>query len=123
PKGSGAFFLEFGMGGEILERKHVARGERDDGFGIAGGGELAKAAEDGKKVFDGPVVVDNEDERASGGTLEQHEQQGFGGGSQAGDTNTPRALLKVGGCTREGGKVFYVREEFADEGKKHAGIF
>jgi len=26
----------------------------------------------------------------------------------------------VGGYTREGGKHFYVREEFADEGKKHA---
>jgi hypothetical protein len=29
----------------------------------------------------------------------------------------------VGGNTREGGKLFYVREEFADEGKKHAGLF
>jgi hypothetical protein len=28
----------------------------------------------------------------------------------------------VGGYTREGGKHFYVREEFADEGKKHAGL-
>jgi hypothetical protein len=26
----------------------------------------------------------------------------------------------VGGYTREGGKHFYVREEFADEGKQHA---
>jgi hypothetical protein len=26
----------------------------------------------------------------------------------------------VGGNTREGGKRFYVREEFADEGKQHA---
>jgi hypothetical protein len=26
----------------------------------------------------------------------------------------------VGGNTREGGKNFYVREEFADEGKQHA---
>jgi hypothetical protein len=29
----------------------------------------------------------------------------------------------VGGYTREGGKLFYVREEFADEGKKYAGSF
>jgi hypothetical protein len=29
----------------------------------------------------------------------------------------------VGGNTREGGKLSYVREEFADEGKKHAELF
>jgi hypothetical protein len=29
----------------------------------------------------------------------------------------------VGGYTRETGKFFYVREEFANEGKKHANIF
>jgi hypothetical protein len=29
----------------------------------------------------------------------------------------------MGGYTREGGKLFYVREEFADEGKKHAFQF
>jgi hypothetical protein len=29
----------------------------------------------------------------------------------------------VGGYTREGGKLFYVHEEFADEGKKHAALF
>ena len=93
------------------------------GLRIAGGSEFTEAAEDGKKVFDGAVVVDDEDERASGGALKQHEQQGFCGGSEAGDTNAPRALLEVGGYTREGGKLFYVHEEFADEGKKHAGLF
>ncbi len=123
PESGGAFFLEFGMRREILEGEHVARGEGDDGVRIAGGGEFAEAAEDGEEVFDGAVVVDDEDERAGGGALEQHEQQGFCGGSEAGDTNTPRALLEVGGYTREGGKHFYVREEFADEGKKHAGLF
>ena len=123
PQSGGAFFLEFGMRREILEGEHVAGGEGDDGFGIAGGGEFAEAAEDGNEVFDGAVVVDDEDERTLGGALKQHEQQGFRGGSEAGDTNPPRALLEVGGYTREGGKLFYVREEFADEGKKHAGLF
>ncbi len=51
---------------------------------------------------------------------QKHEQQGFCGGRKSGDTNTPRALPQVGGYTREGGKHFYVREEFADEGKQHA---
>ena len=123
PESGGAFFLEFGMRREILEREHVAGGEGDDGLGIAGGGEFTEAAEDWDEVFDGAVVVDYEDQRACGGALEEHEQQGFCGGGEAGDTNAPRALLEVGGYTREGGKHFYVREEFADEGKKHAGLF
>ena len=123
PQSGGAFFLEFGMRREILEGKDVAGGEGDDGLRIAGGSEFTEAAEDRKKVFDSAIIVDDEDERASGGALKQHEQQGFCGGSEAGDTNAPRALLEVGGNTREGGKLFYVHEEFADEGKKHAGLF
>jgi hypothetical protein len=111
------------MRGEILERKHIASRERDDGLGIAGRGELAEAAQDGEIVFGGAVIVDYKNQGASGGSLKQHEQQGFRSGGEAGDTNAPRALLEVGGYTREGGKHFYVREEFADEGKKHAGLF
>ncbi len=77
----------------------------------------------GSNSSDGTVVVDDEDERTSGGSLEKHEHQGFRGGGEAGDTNAPRALLEVGGNTREGGKLFYVHEEFADEREKHAEIF
>ena len=106
-----------------MVRENIASGKGDDGVGIAGGGKFAEAAKDGKKLFDGMVVFDDEDEGALGGTLEKHEQKGFCGGGETGDTNTPRALLEVGGYTREGGKLFYVREEFADEGKKHAGVF
>jgi hypothetical protein len=120
PQGGGALFLEFGMRREILVGKHVPRGKGDDGVRIAGGGEFAKSSKDRREVFDGAVVVDYENERPSGSALKQHEQQGFCRGGEAGDTNTPRALLEVGGNTREGGKLFYVREEFADEGKKHA---
>ena len=87
PESGGAFFLEFGMRREILERKHVAGGERDDGVGIAGGSEFAEAAENGDEIFDGAIVVDYEDQRAGGGALKQHEQQGFCCGSEAGDTN------------------------------------
>jgi hypothetical protein len=108
---------------EILEWEHVAGGQGDDRLRIAGGGEFTEAAEDGKKVLDGAVVVDDKDDRAPGGVLKQHEQQGFGGGGEAGHTDAPRALLEVGGNTREGGKLFYVHEEFADEGKKHAELF
>ncbi len=111
------------MRGEILEGEHIARRKRDDGVGIAGGGEFAEAAKDGDEIFDGAVIVDDEDQGTRGGALKQHEQQGFRGGGEAGDTNTPRALLEVGGNTREGGKFFYVHEEFADEGKKHAELF
>jgi hypothetical protein len=108
------------VGREILEGKHVARGKGYDGVRVAGGGEFAEAAKDRDKVFYGAVVVDYKDQGASGGSLEKHEQQGFCSGGEAGDTNPPRALLEVGGYTREGGKLFYVHEEFADEGKKHA---
>src|SRR5580658_10410950 len=108
---------------EILVGEHVAGWKRDHGIRIAGGREFTEATEDRDEVFDGAVVVDYEDQRAGGGALKQHEQQGFCSGSEAGDTNTPHALLEVGGYTREGGKHFYVREEFADEGKKHAGLF
>jgi len=108
---------------EILEGEYVTRRERDDGFRIAGGGEFTEAANDGNKVFDGTVIVHDKDKGTSGGALEKHKEQGFCGGSEARDTNTPRALLEVGGYTREGGKLFYVHEEFADEGKKHAGLF
>ena len=108
------------MRGEILERKHVAGGEGNDTFGIAGAGEFAEAAEYGHEIFDGAVVVHNDDERAVGVAAQKHEQQGFCRGGKSGDTNAPRALPQVGGNTREGGKHFYVREEFADEGKKHA---
>src|ERR1700692_1137052 len=108
---------------EILEGKNVARGERDDGVRIASGSEFAESAKDRDEVFDGAVIVDDKNERARGGALKEHEHQGFRGGGESGDTNAPRALLEVGGNTREGGKAFYVHEEFADEGKKHAGIF
>jgi hypothetical protein len=111
------------VGREILEREHVTRRQRDDRVGIAGGGEFTEAAKDRKEVFNGAVVVDDKDQRASGRTLKQYEQQGFRSRGEARDTNTPRALLEVGGYTREGGKLFYVHEEFADEGKKHAGLF
>jgi len=93
---------------------------RDSGTGEH---PVLETPEDRNEVFYGAVVVDYEDQRACGGALKQHEQQGFCGGGEAGDTKTPRALLEVGGYTREGGKLFYVREEFADEGKKHAGLF
>src|SRR5579863_2030758 len=108
---------------EILKREHVAGREGDYRLGIAGSGELAESAEDGDELLDGSIVVDDDDQRTLSAALQQHEYEGLGGGDEAGDTDTPRALLELGGYTREGGKVFYVREEFADEGKKHAGIF
>ena len=109
------------MRGKILERKHVTRREGDNGVGIAGGGELTESLKNGDEVFYRPIVVDDEDKRAVGGPPEEHEQQGFRGGGESRDTDTPRALFEVGGSTREAGKRFNVREEFTDEGKKHAG--
>jgi hypothetical protein len=108
---------------KILEREHVASGEGDDRLRIASGSEFTESAKDRQEILDGAVILDDEDEGTSGGTLEQHEQQGFCSGREAGDTDAPRALLEVGGNTRESGELFYVHEEFADEREKHAGLF
>jgi hypothetical protein len=105
---------------QILEGEDVAGGHGDDGLGVSGGGEFAEALQNRDKIFNGAVVIDYEDEWAVSGAAEEHEQQGFGGRGESGDTNSPRALPEVGGYTRDGGKHFYVREEFADEGKQHA---
>jgi hypothetical protein len=77
PQGGGAFFLELGVRRKILERENVASGKSDDGFGIAGGSEFAESTEDREEVFDGAVVVDDEDERASGGALERARAAGL----------------------------------------------
>ena len=74
-------------------------------------------------LFRSAIVVDYKDERALGAALQQREEQGFCRGRESGDTNAPRALLEVGGNTHECGQSFYVREEFTDEGKKHAELF
>jgi hypothetical protein len=105
---------------EILKRKHVAGWQSDDRLEIAGGGELAESAKNGDEIFDGTIVVDDDDERTIGVAAQQHEQQGSCRGGKSGDTNASRSLAEVGGYAREGGKHFYVREEFADEGKQHA---
>ena len=80
------------------------------------------ACEHGDEIFGGAVVVDDDNQRPFGGPAQQDQQQGFGGGRQSGDTNPPRALFQVGGDTREAGKLFHVREEFANEGKKHRNL-
>ncbi len=60
PQGGSALFLEFRMRREILKRQHVAGGQRDYGFGIAGGGEVAESTEDGDEFLDGAIVVYDE---------------------------------------------------------------
>ena len=120
PQSSRALFLKFGMGRKILEGEHVTRRKSDDRIGIAGTGEFTKSAEDWNKILDGTVVIDYDEERPVGMSPQKHEQQGFCSGRKSGDTDTPRGLPEVGGYTRDGGKHFYVREEFANEGKQHA---
>ena len=107
---------------KILERKHVAGRKRDDILGIASARKFAKTAQHGNEILDSSIIVDDEDEWAVGMPAQKHEQQGFCRRQQSGDTNAPRALPQVGGNTREGGKHFYVREEFTDEGKQHENL-
>jgi hypothetical protein len=109
--------------GEILEWEHVAGREGHNGVRVTGGGEFAEALKYRNEIFDGAVVVDYKDEGTVGGAAQEYQEQGFCRGGESRYTNAPRALLKVGGYTREGGKHFYVREEFTDEGKKHQDDF
>ena len=123
PQSGRALFLKFGMGRKILEWQHVSSRKSDDRLGIAGAGEFAEATQHGNEILDRAIVIDYNDQWPVGIAAQKHEQQGLGGGRKSGDTNTPRALPQVGGNTREGGKHFYVREEFANEGKQHAFQF
>ncbi len=105
---------------KVLEGQHVTGGQCDDRFRIAGRGKFAESAQHRDEIFHGAVVIDDEDQRPLDGAAQKHEQQRFRSGREPGDTNPPRALFQMGGYTQEAGKRFYVREEFADEGKKHA---
>ncbi len=49
PQCGGAFFLQLRMRRQVLERQHVACGQRDDRLGIAGAGEFAKPRRTGMK--------------------------------------------------------------------------
>ena len=111
------------MGRKILEWQHVARRKSDDSLRITGAGEFAESAQNRNEIFNRAIVVYDDDERTVGVAPQEHEQQGSGRGRESGDTNAPRALPQVGGNTREGGKHFHIREEFADEGKQHAFQF
>ncbi len=47
-------------------------------------------------------------------------EESFAGGSESGDTYPPRAALDLGYSTRKCGRLFHVREEFANEREDHA---
>src|SRR5271156_2290469 len=105
---------------KILKRKYVARGQSHDRLRVAGSRKFAEALQYRNELLDRAIVVHNDDQRPVGATAKQHQEQGFCRRRKSGDTYPPRALPQVGGYTHERGKHFYVRKEFANEGKKHA---
>src|SRR5579864_9073576 len=107
---------------EILKWKDVACRQRNNGIGIAGRRQFAEALQDRNEVLHCTVVVHDQNERAFRRALEKHKQKGLCCRGQSRNTKPPRALLQMGGSTRESGKSFHVRKEFADEGKKHADL-
>ena len=107
-------------GGQILEGEHVVVGKRDHGFGISSSGKLTKSLQHRDQVFGRTIIRDHDNQRAPRRLLQHDQKQSFCGGNQSRDTNPPRALLEMGGDTRKGGQLFYVREEIADEGENHA---
>ena len=108
---------------QILERQHITCGQGDDRVGIGGSSEFAKGAEFGEQFFGGTVVGDDQDEGTLSGAAQENDHQRFGGSGESSDTNAARALLEVGGDTLEGGKLFNLRENFADERQKHSYLF
>ena len=105
---------------KILKWQHVASGQRNHRFGIAGARQLAEALQYGNEILDPAIVIDHNDQRTVCISPQKYQQQRFCRWGEPRNTNAPRALPQMGGNTREGGKHFYVREEFPDEGKKHA---
>jgi hypothetical protein len=106
-----------------LKRQHIASGQRNDYIRIASTGQLAEAAENGNEILDCAVVRHNDDQGAVYTSTKKNRDESFGRGVKTGDTYPARGLLKVRGYTHESGKHFYVREEFANEGKKHLANF
>ena len=103
------------MGRQILEGQHVTRGQRNDGLRVGGSGQFGESLKHGQKIFGCPVVTHNHDQGPSGGLLQQNQQEGLGSRGEPRDTKPTRVLLEVGGYTRKGGQLLYVREEFANE--------
>ncbi len=119
PKRGGAGFLDFGVRRKILERQHIIGRQADDLLGRERAGYLAQRTHHRQQFVQRAVVGDSDDERPCSSTMQQGVEQGFGGGSEPGQADPPRAALDPGNSTREGGRLFHVRKEFADERQDH----
>jgi len=119
PERGGSLLEEVGVGGEIFEGENIVRGEGEDLRGRERAGEMAGGGDGCVEGFGGFVVCD-EDER---GGVERADEggkdEGAGGAGESGDTPTPRAGCQMQPHTLERLGGFQVREERADEGKKH----
>ena len=119
PQGCGTLLLHVGMGREILEREHVVGGQADDTRGIDGAGELASGFQHGFERFGGLVVSDDEDDRLAGGARHEGNVEGAGGGSQSGDTSSPRIQAQVPDYAFKTRGVLQLRKNFADKREDH----
>jgi len=91
PEGSGAGFLNFGVGREVFEGEDVVGGETKDGFGGDGAGELAGVEYGGVEGFGGFVVGYDDEAGSLGRADEEGKMECAGGESETGHTSTPRA--------------------------------
>ena len=116
----GALLLHVRMGREVLERKHVVRGQADHTLGIDGSGEFAAGAQSRFKSLGGLVVGHYDDNGMLGGAGKQRKVQRTGSIGESGHTSSSDTEGEVPANAIKGGGLLQFRENFADKREDHA---
>src|SRR5215467_7949467 len=103
PQGNGALFLELRMRRQVLKGKNVACGKRDNARWINGPSQFAESLQQGDELVSGTIIRNHQDQRPINVSLQQNQQQSLSCGRQSSNTNPPRALFQMEGCTRKSG--------------------
>src|ERR1019366_1738974 len=104
---------------QVLERQNVVGGQADDRVRRDGARQIAQRAHDRQQLIHRAVVRNDDDDRPRCRAMQQCVEEGFARRSESRDTSPPRATLYPGYRTRKGGRLFHVREEFANEREDH----
>src|SRR5215470_18669253 len=104
---------------QILKRKNIASGQRNDTFSLRPSHQFAVRLDHGYELIRSFVVPDDKDERAVRGSLQHRNQKGFSRKREPGDTDPSRVGSKVGYNTREGWELLRIRKQIADERQNH----
>src|ERR1035437_1804603 len=107
------------MGRQILEGQYVVGRQADDGIRRDCARQIAQGAHDRQQFIHGAIVTNDDDDGPRSGAMQQGVEESFASWGESRDTNPPRATLHPGYSTRKGGRLFHVREEFANEREDH----